>query len=306
MESRKIKKTVIITGYQCNNHCRFCMAANKRNLPGKSTQEIILEMIEARKRGRSYLEIIGGEQTIRTDIIDIIKFAKKLGFKTISMATNGRIFSYPDFTTKIIEAGLTQLIFSIHGHNAKLHDALTQAKGSFKQLLEGIRNVKRSRIKIGSNTVIVKQNYKTLKNIGDFLYNLGIRNAEFIFVDPTRGDPCKYFNKFVPRISESASSIRECLEVGKRNKIEHWHIRYVPLCYFLDYQNQISELNEQELFHTEHLAPDFKNFDVQSSRKKIGRIKPEKCRQCKKFNICEGIWLEYYKHYGDKELKPVL
>lgn len=125
MKNEKIKKIVIITGYRCNNQCRFCIDANKRNLPEKSTQEIISEMVEARKRGRTYLEIIGGEQTIRTDIIDIIKFAKKLGFEVITIATNGGMFSCKGFAKKIIDAGLNQLIFSIQGHNEKMHYSLT-------------------------------------------------------------------------------------------------------------------------------------------------------------------------------------
>ena len=48
----KIKKTVIITGYKCNNHCRFCIDADKRELSDKTTLEIKNEMIEARKRGK--------------------------------------------------------------------------------------------------------------------------------------------------------------------------------------------------------------------------------------------------------------
>ena len=38
--------------------------------------------------------------------------------------------------------------------------------------------------------------------------------------------------------------------------------------------------------------------------RKIGE-KTKKCKGCKLFNQCEGIWKEYLKHYGDKELKPV-
>jgi len=77
------------------------------------------------------------------------------------------------------------------------------------------------------------------------------------------------------------------------------------IIHFKDYLNQVSELQEVETFKTEHLAPDFENFNVEESRQEIGRIKPKKCQKCKLFNQCEGIWKEYLKHYGDKELKPV-
>jgi len=307
---KKLKKIVIMTGYKCNNNCVFCYNLHKRNFPNKTTREIISDLIEAKGRGVTYLEIIGGEQTIRADIVDIIRFAKKLNFKIITMTTNGTMFFYKKFAKKIIEAGLNHLVFSIHGHNAKLHDSLTQVEGSFNRLLEGIKNVKSLGMgikNIGSNTTIVKQNYKFLREIGEFIYGLEIRNSEFIFVDPTKGGAYEHFDELVPQISKVAPFMSKCLDIGKKNKIPHWDIRYVPLCHFLGYEDQISELNEHHLFYnTEHLAPDFKNFDVEESRKRISRIKPEKCNCCKKFNICEGIWVEYYRRYGDSELNPIL
>jgi len=302
-----IKKTVIFTSYDCNNQCIFCIDAGKRNLPGKSTQEIKEEMAEAKKRGSTYLELIGGELTVRKDALLLVGFAKELGFKVISTATNGRMYSYLDYTKKMINAGLTHIIFSIHGHGAKLHDSLTQSPGSFKQLLDGLENFKKLGFKnIGSNTTIVKQNYKKLPQIGGFIYRAGIKNAEFIFVDPNYGGAKINFKKLVPKISEIAPYVKKCLDIGKKHKLGHWHIRYVPLCYFQDYLDQISELDEVKKFQTEHLAPDFVNYDVEGSRSVVGRVKTQRCKGCKLYNICEGIWREYYKQLGDRELKPVI
>lgn len=304
----KIKKTVIITGYKCNNMCQFCIDENKRDLPDKTTQQIMQEMISARQRGTTYLEMIGGESTIRPDIILLVSSAKKLGFETIAMATNGRMFSYDKFARQIIEAGLTNLIFSIHGHNAKLHDSLTRSKGSFNQLMRGFENVKKllGLRSIGSNTTIVKQNYKDLRKIGEMIYKMGIRNSEFIFVDPTYGAAYSNFKKYVPKISTIAPYIKECLDIKKEDEsIRHWTIRYVPLCYFQDYLDQVSEIGEVKLFNTEHLAPDYQNFDVEGSRSIVGRAKSKKCKSCKLNNSCEGIWKEYIKYYGDQELKPI-
>jgi len=303
----KIKKTVIIPGYHCNNNCQFCLNINKRNsIPEKTTLQIKKEMVEAKNSGTSYLELVGGEMSIRPDIIELIKFAKVLGFETIMMSTNGRMYAYEDFAKKVIEAGLNSLVFSIHGHNAKLHDFLTQVSGSFKQLKKGVENVRKAGLKnIGSNTTIVKQNYKNIARIGQLIYDLGIRNSEFIFVDPSYGAAHDEFFKFVPKISEAAPYIHKCLALGKKHNIPHWAIRYVPLCYFTDYLNQISELQEVEIFHTEHLAPDFENRDVEGSRKIVGRAKTKRCKGCKLYNKCEGIWKEYLKRYGDKELHPI-
>jgi radical SAM protein with 4Fe4S-binding SPASM domain len=100
--------------------------------------------------------------------------------------------------------------------------------------------------------------------------------------------------------------VHKCLDIGKRERLPHWHIRYVPLCYFQDYLDQVSELDEVKKFQTEHIAPDFTNLDVESSRAEVGRVKGKQCRQCKLNDVCEGIWRKYVEHYGVDELKPIL
>jgi hypothetical protein len=95
------------------------------------------------------------------------------------------------------------------------------------------------------------------------------------------------------------------LDIGK-NKAFHWTIRYVPLCYFTDYLNQISEIQEAKIFQTQHLAPDFINLDVETSRRQIARTKTKRCQNCRLFEQCEGIWKEYLKHYDDRELNPII
>lgn len=312
MISKQIKKTVIFAGYKCNNRCIFCINYDKREIPSPSYSEVKKEMISVRKRGSTYLELIGGEPTIRPDIINLIKFAKELNFDTIMIATNGRMLSYEDFAEKIIKAGLNSIVFSLHGHNAKLHDSLTQVPGSFKQINQGIQNVKdiirklKINVSLGTNTTIVKQNYKYLPQIGEYIRKLELYNAEFIFVDPSYGGAYDNFDKIVPKISDIAPYAHKCLDIGKKYKIPHWHIRYVPLCYFTNYLDQISELHEIKIYsNTEHIAPDFYDSNTVENRKKIGRLKPEKCQGCKLYDICEGIWKEYLKHYGDEELQLI-
>ena len=308
---KKIYKSVIFTGYKCNNRCRFCMEANKRNLQIRTTSEIEKEIIAARKNGADYLELIGGEMTIRPDIIKLIKFAKSLGFSTIMISTNGRMFRYEKLSIALFKAGLNSIVFSIHGHTSKIHDYLTQVPGSFTQLKTGIKNVQRIskkmglNVHIGSNTCIVKQNYKFLPKIGKYIRSLKINDSEFIFVDPNEGGAYDHFKKLVPRISEIADYAHKCLDIGKHNFLNHWHIRYVPLCYFQNYLDQISELHEVATFHTEHRAQDFRDSNVEKSRREIGRKKTKKCKGCKLYNWCEGIWKTYLDYYGDKELKPV-
>src|SRR6056297_3922347 len=140
--SEKTKKSVVFVGYACNNNCIFCLDSAKRHLPPRSTKEIKKDILSSAEDGATYLELIGGEVTIRKDAPELIEFADSLDFETISLTTNGRMLAYPEYARQLVEAGLNSLVFSIHGHTAELHDYLTGVKGSFDQLGKGIDNVK--------------------------------------------------------------------------------------------------------------------------------------------------------------------
>ncbi len=307
MTKKLIRKTVLMAGYSCNNSCVFCMEAGRRRVVAdRPTAELLREIAEARKRGSEYLEIIGGEATIRPDICALLDFARRQGFRTIMMATNGRLLSYPDFAKKLAEAGLTEVVFSIHGHNASLHDSLTRAPGSFAQLVKGVKNIREAGVgRIGANCTVTRKNYRSLPAIGRLLLKLGIKNAEFIFVDCNEGGAREHFDELVPRISDAAPYMRRMLALGVENGVQDWTVRYVPLCHFQGYGDYISEVREASLFRTEHVAPEFRNMDVSEGRRTAGRVKGPQCRACSLNDMCEGIWREYAARFGLDELKAV-
>jgi MoaA/NifB/PqqE/SkfB family radical SAM enzyme len=303
---KKIEKLVLFTGFSCNSRCHFCIDLNKRDVPDKSTAAIMAEMVQAKARGVEYLELIGGETTIRADFLPMVRTAKKLGFKDIVVVTNGRMLAYPDFAKATVEAGVTDLVFSIHGHDAKLHDAVTAAPGSFDELLQGVANVRALGFeRIFGNCTVVKSNMRHMPDIAALFLKLKIHHVEFIFVDPNYGGAYNAFDAMVPRISEAAPFMREALEVGRRGGTRDFCVRYVPLCYFPEYLDQISEIREVALFRTRHWAPDFTNDDVGASRIAAGRQKTARCEGCSLHGKCEGLWKEYIKRLGDSELTPV-
>lgn len=306
MSPKKKLKIVLFTGYACNNNCAFCIDADKRGLPQKTTAVLLAEVLRAAKKGAEILEIIGGEATIRPDFSSVVAAAKKLGIKEVACATNGRVFADPAAAKKITAAGIDSLIFSVHGPDARIHDALTRAPGSFAQLRKGLANLKALGFNsINGNTTVVKRNMAALPRLAGFYAARGIRNVEYIFVDPNYGGAKNDFENLVPRISEAAPHMRRALAIGRRAGMDQWKVRYVPLCHFTDCLDQISELNEKKLFLTEHWAPDFKNTDATGSRADVARAKTARCRGCALYRACEGIWVEYLKRYGDAELKPV-
>lgn len=303
---RKIQKLVLFTGFSCNAYCHFCIDLNKRDVPDKSTQQLVREMVDAKRAGVEYLEIIGGEATMRGDFLPLLRLAKKLGFKDVILVTNGIMLSYPEFARQTVEAGVSDIVFSIHGHDAALHDAMTATPGAFEKLIKGVENVQGLGLKrTFGNCTVTQRNMRNLPDIARLFLKLNIHHVEFIFVDPTYGGAYTNFDGLVPRISEAAPFMREALDVGRKGGTRDFTARYVPLCHFTGYLDQVSEIREVQLFRTRHWAPDFRNDDVGPSRQAAGRVKTARCEGCSLYNACEGLWKEYVKRRGDEELTPV-
>jgi len=306
MKEEKKLKIVLFTGYACNNNCAFCIDADKRAFPQKSTAELLREVLRAKNRGAYILEIIGGEATIRPDFVRVVAAAKKLGIPQVTCATNGRVFADLAAARRIVRSGIDSLIFSVHGPDARTHDALTRAPGSFTQLKKGLKNLRALGFeRISGNTTVVKQNMAAMPALAGFYVKNKIRNVEYIFVDPNYGGAKNDFDGLVPRISKAAPYMRRALKLGRAAGLDQWKARYVPLCHFKSCLGQISEINERELFLTEHWAPDFVNKDAIGSRAAVGRKKTSRCKGCRLNSACEGIWVEYLKKFGDAELKAV-
>jgi MoaA/NifB/PqqE/SkfB family radical SAM enzyme len=216
------------------------------------------------------------------------------------------MFAYPEFAKATVAAGVTDLVFSIHGHDAKLHDEMTFVPGAFDELMRGIDNVRAEGLeRIFGNCTVVRQNMRHLPDIARLFLKKKIHHVEFIFVDPTYGGAYTNFAGLVPRISEAAPYMREALRVGREGGTRDFVARYVPLCHFPDDLEQISEIREVATFRTRHWAPDFKNDDVGAGRVAAGRSKTARCAGCALYDRCEGIWNEYLRRYDDSELVPV-
>jgi len=301
------KKIAVILGYECNNNCRFCYCGSKKDKFKSMTIEQAKKILnDAFERGCNFVDFNGGEPTLRKDIFELVSYAKKIGFKTIALTTNGRMFSYENFAKKMVECGLNHVVFSVHGHKAELHDYLTRSRGSFVQTTTGLKNLRKIKpdIYICTNTTINRLNYKFLPQIAENNIKLGADGCEFIFVHP-RGNALKNFEDIVPTLKELAPFIPKLIEVGKKHNVNHFHLRYLPLCYMVGFENHLSELVALPVLREQHIGPEFEDLKVEEGRKFYGRVKGPQCKACKYYDVCEGIFKEYVDRRGFEELVPV-
>ncbi|MBN2112455.1 radical SAM protein [Candidatus Woesearchaeota archaeon] len=294
------KRVDIKTGFICNNNCRFCVQADNKCKGNRSLEGIKKDLEDSRKRCEGVV-LTGGEVTIRKDFLDIVEYAKSLGYKTIQIQTNGRMFSSLNFCKKAIKAGATEFSPAIHGYCAEQHDFLTRAPGSFRQTVQGIKNLKSLGQYVLTNTVVVKPNYRNLPDIAKLLVNLNVDQFQFAFVHPM-GNAWNNFDSIVPSISLAAPYIHNGLQIGidagKKVMAEA-----MPYCQMAGYEAYISEkvIPETEIRGQKHQNTD--SFTKQ--RKEKGKAKFPQCDGCGYNPICEGPWKEYPEKLGNKEFNTI-
>jgi len=295
-----MKRLDLKIGFLCNNNCKFCVQADNKPDGNRSFNEIKADLIDSRKRCDGVV-ITGGEPTIRKDFFEIVRLAKRLGYRTIQIQTNARMFSSLDFCRKTIEAGATEFSPALHGYCRQQHDYLTNSEGSFMQTVQGIKNLKSLGAYVLTNTVVVKPNYRNIPEIARLLVKLNVDQFQFAFVHPM-GNAWKNFENIVPLMSLAAPYIHKGLQIGidagKKVMAEA-----MPYCFMRGYEDYVAEKEIPETVIRGKKSQNTDSFTLQ--RKMYGKVKFAQCRKCAYNNICEGVWKEYPKKFGSKEFVPV-
>ena len=125
--------------FDCNDRCVFCLDSDTHDGQMRDADEVKRQILDGRKKGATRLILSGGEPTIHPRYVDFVKLGKMAGYRKVQTVTNGRLFSYPEFLTACLDAGLNEITFSIHGPNARVHDALVGTKGAYEQEMKGLR-----------------------------------------------------------------------------------------------------------------------------------------------------------------------
>ncbi len=180
--------TIIVT-YRCNAGCSICeligRAESSREL---STQEIIDFIDSLARLGVIGIVFSGGEPLLRSDILKLIRHAKKIGLRT-HMPSNGYLID--DSCAKaLVESELDSLTISIDGVTQGTFSRIRGNGHGLREALDGIERVIRAREKgihkprIRIATVITRQNLSELMEIVDIARQYRIDGIAFSRFEP--------------------------------------------------------------------------------------------------------------------------
>ena len=230
-------KVIINITYRCNNHCVFCAVGNRsqEDLP---LAEVVSTLQRYRKSGVSMLDLDGGEPTLHPDLFEIIEQGVLLGYHPINVTTNGRRLAYDKFAGRLVNSGITSLLFSIHGHTAEIHELNTNATGSFRETMAGLRNalsMKPAHLDIGVNTTLSVHNFDSLDDLVSLLVGRGVVKINIQFLTPFG----RAASELVPDPQEAADVVRKVVERWQdKAKLQ---VVNLPFCYLPGLEDHVGQ-----------------------------------------------------------------
>lgn len=170
---------------KCNLACRHCYIN-----PGQhGRQTLPLETIKAwlepfaEKGPKANVIFLGGEPTLHPDLAPAIRYARELGYASVTVDTNGYLFN--DILEKVTPTEVDFFSFSLDGAVAATNDRLRGA-GSWRRCTQGIKRA----VKKGFSTSLIytvsRANAHELARMPALLKQLGVQRF-FIQVIGLRG-----------------------------------------------------------------------------------------------------------------------
>ncbi len=291
VEASQSQKLIVNLTYQCINHCVFCAVSNRvrRDVPFERVRRLLRDY---RERGVMLLDLDGGEPTLHPRLLDVIREARDLGYRRVNVTTNGRRLRDRRFARRLLRSGVTDLLISLHGSKAAVHEAATRVPGSFGETVRGLQNAIAfaSGIAIGVNTTVFTGNLGDLDALGALLLDLGVPVWNLQFLTPFGAAS----REVAPEPRAAAWAVRAALDrFADRLRIQVVNAQF---CLFPPEYERFLVADTQKIGRTMVFvtAEEVNLFQYLAARRRRG---PE-CEACPHVPVCDGFY-EFGEGEGD-------
>lgn len=170
---------------QCNLTCRHCYINPTQHGNAMLPVETITAWLDVFVRKTSYanLVLLGGEPTLHPQLFEIVKAARRMGYKSITIDTNGYLFH--DILNKLTPEDLDFISFSLDGATPQTNDRI-RGEGCFAHCTAGIKQAVRRGFHTSLIFTVSRENIHELHLMPELLHRLKVERF-FIQVIGIRG-----------------------------------------------------------------------------------------------------------------------
>jgi MoaA/NifB/PqqE/SkfB family radical SAM enzyme len=293
------------TGSVCNNQGIFCAEqqdGTRQVDKERLTPDAVYRALEQHTGSR---EVIFGfaESTLNPNLPAYIRKARDLGFQRIGLISNGRRLADRELCMSLVDAGTNELVISVHGPTAEVHDALTMRQGSFSETWRGIQNFSeicswRPGFKLCLSVVLNRVNLPYLEAMMSRFLSLNVTSVNFLSLI-LQGSALDHLDELAVPPAELAEAFRGAVAalppgLDTRRII----LSGLPFCVmagietFRAFSRRFSIVKEED--------GEAKSWTVDK-----GHVKRESCLECGYEKFCPGVAPKYVERYGWDAFTPV-
>lgn len=258
-------------------------------------------------RVSDHLDIWGREKVDEfEEVFKILGIAKKY-FANITLWSSGLKLRNTEKIKRFIENGVTEFEIPIYGASGKTHDSITRRKGSFERVISALEIMDKLKIKVSLHTVLLKQNIEELPQLIKLAakYREAELSAWFYYPDPAVDHTgVNMYRKYCSSYAE----IRNCLS-REIEKIGDLRVKFVffPQCVFLGIRQFMKKAELVETGFVRFMVADSSRMEYKflTGKGEFGATFPNKCKFCRLKKKCSGVFSDYIKIFGDREMKPI-
>ncbi|MDQ7772271.1 MAG: radical SAM protein [Elusimicrobiales bacterium] len=308
---RKPKVCEVTVNYRCNLRCVFCYNPadfHASDAPPADMKDIARALYAGRRSGAWIASLIGGEPTLRPDLPEIARLARKMGYPLVKVCTNSVNFSDRTLMPRLRAAGVNMLDVSLHGPSAAVHDRLVGVKGAFDRVVATVRAAQAAGLEVGLAQVVNRLNYRRFPEFFRFVFGELKINYYNIIYGHYAGLMAGNAALLRTRISSTVPYVRRGLAHIASSGLPSFARMVVnfPPCLMPEYFNVMAdwELPSSGEAQEELMLPDGTMRGLQEMKAE-GSAKVKGCRGCLLYDRCKGVEKSYIKLYGGSEFKAI-
>lgn len=285
--------------YACTNRCSFCFSSY---LKDEAISEAgLLRAVEAgRRRGCDELVLSGGEPTLCPGLlVTLMETALRLGYQRFIIQTNGSGLAeetplFRDLRRLASETHVT-LSFSVHGHNADIHDTLCQTPGAFDKVMAAMRRIAdHTACHIYTNTVLSRLSLPHLRDLAALLTRFRPEVIQFAMMHLEQPSP------LATGLLESAEAIRQVADtldtaILRTEGLPYCLLRGLETCVGESYWPNTLDIYNKDASYL---------GDFSQLADGMRRLFPQ-CARCVMRPICAGVWKEHAQAFQEAAIPPI-
>lgn len=291
--------------YACPERCVFCSEEHRMAVyaPYSVTWGRVAKTLRLHaSRGVKAVHFTGGEPTIHPKFVEACMLARKLGMRT-SIGTIGTMIADRAFAERAIP-WLDEALFSLHGPNAEINDAMTRRQGSFEQTTQAMRNALAVNpdFDLFVNIVCTKHNVDHVPETAALAASMGAKLIVVSNTTPEGGGFDKYRELGLP-LSKIAEVMPKVPPAAPGAIIRFFGM---PMCLLGAFDTLSNDLHWDPRVTVEWASKPGKvvfegqyNWTPDRRRERV-----EACRTCTRNQVCMGIYDRYAELYDTSELRP--